>query len=527
MSRVFISHVHEDAAKVARLADDLRVRGAAVWLDRTDLTVGDDWRSEIRKAIENGLFFVACFSHNYLRREQRTYMNLEVGLAVEELAMRRPGRKWFLPVVLDPIDVSELWVGEWERLRRIQHLRMYDDWGAALDELVAVIEPAAAASAREARLRETDPPPAVVADCSPRDPALEIVAPRGPWRVECTQQQAERAQESRVTSLAFDPRGRRLASCAGADECAVRVWGVPDLDELAVTPTHEGRVSQLTFDPSGEWLATAGDDLAVRIWDIETGEQRWSLSHPEQDLAGGRFRPILAFNKSGNLLATASPTGRLRVWDMSSGQELERLREIRHVRDLAFAPFDRVVATAQADGTGRLHDVDTGRALLEKPPGAGRFSANSTPMKCLGVSADANLFATVTEDGACQVWQTKTGREVRELRHSSIAQIGFSPGRRLIAATLADDTIRAWEVDSSREVMCVEHPSEVRQLLFRPDGAMLATVDKGWQVRLVDVDEASEPCILDHGALSLAFSPDSRMLATGADAIVLWGPDLI
>ena len=73
--------------------------------------------------------------------------------------MRRPGRKWFLPVVFDQIDESQLWVGDWERLGRIQHLRMYDNWDPAVDELVAIIEPAAAASVREARLREVDPPP--------------------------------------------------------------------------------------------------------------------------------------------------------------------------------------------------------------------------------------------------------------------------------------------------------------------------------------------------------------------------------
>jgi hypothetical protein len=523
VSWVFISHVHEDAAKITQLADELNARGATVWLDRKDLTVGDDWRSEIRRAIENGLFFVACFSENYLSRE-RTYMNVEVDLAVEELAMRRPGRRWFLPVVLDPIDVSVLWIGRWERLSGIQHLRMHDDWDAAVDQLVAVIEPPAAASVREARLREIDPPPAVVVGGSTVRPAREIVRPRARWRVQDTQQQAERAQPSRITSLAFDPRGGLLASC-GAEEHAVRLWGVPDLNELDVAPTHEERVSRLAFDPGGESLATAGDDLAVRVWRVETGEQRWRLPHPKQDPVLGHFYPMLAFNTSGSLLAAATLTGRLHVWDLTSGQELERLPEVRHVRDLAFAPFDRVVATAEADGVARLRDVDTGRVLLEKPSGVRGFLVHSTPMEHVRVSADGHLFATVTEDGECQVWQTKTGREIRELRRSNISHIAFSPERRLMAATLADDTMRAWELDGGREVLCVEHPSNVLKLLFRPDGAMLATVGEDWLARLVDVDEPGEPRVLEHRALDLAFSPDSRMVATGADAIVLWGPD--
>ena len=119
----------------------------------------------------------------------------------------------------------------------------------------------------------------------------------------------------------------------------------------------------------------------------------------------------------------------------------------------------------------------------------------------------------------------KTGREVPELRHSDVSHVALSLERRLLAATLTDGTIRAWELDGGDEVLSVKHPPEVLKLVFRADGAMLATIGTDWRARLVDVDEASEPLTLDHLALDLAFSSEDRMLATGGDSVVLWGPD--
>jgi WD40 repeat protein len=539
MSRVFISHVHADVATVERLAGELQRRGAKVWLDKISLVVGDEWESEIRRAIEDGLFFIACFSRNYLSRD-RNYMNFELDVAVQELRMRRPGHKWFLPVLLDPIeqDVRALWVGEWDRLARIHHIRLYENWDAGVDQLISVIEPPAAAGDQEARIRGAGPSQVVVQEpersvfarteavtsgAVQSSPAPAIIAPRVHWRAADTRQQREHAQKERVTTLDFDPKGGLLASCAGGEEKRVRLWTVPDLDPRDVAPEHDGIVRRLAFSPDGQWLATAGDDLAVRVWQAATGKERWRLPHPEEKLVVGQFSPQLAFSGSGTLLATSSMTGRLRVWDLGSGRQLEGIPEVKHVYDVAFAPFDRVVATADADGVGRLRDVIDGRVLLEKPPTRGREA-----MARVSLSADAHLFATVTAEGVCQVWQTRTGREVPELRREGVSHIAFSRTRRLMAATLKDGTLCVWEIDAGREVLHEPEPPsrETRQLLFRPDGAMVATLDRFGGARLFDIDDPGPPFVLpDHAALHLAFSPDSGLLATGGDAIVLWGPD--
>jgi len=74
MAHVFFSYVRDDQKLVDRLANELRQAGVDVWLDREQIRPGQRWQHAIRKAIENGAYFIACFSSNYEARS-RSYMN--------------------------------------------------------------------------------------------------------------------------------------------------------------------------------------------------------------------------------------------------------------------------------------------------------------------------------------------------------------------------------------------------------------------------------------------------------------------
>lgn len=60
---------------------------------------------------------------------------------------------------------------------------------------------------------------------------------------------------------------------------------LPSLEELKPFPTtcatlfrgHDGRVRSLAVDPSGVWLASGGDDGTVKVWELLTGRQIWSV----------------------------------------------------------------------------------------------------------------------------------------------------------------------------------------------------------------------------------------------------------
>ena len=138
MEYVFISYVRENAELVDRLASALRKAGVGVWLDREKILPGQRWRTVIKTAIKEGAFFIACFSHESAARD-RTYMNEELTLAIEELRLRPAHRSWFLPVLLAGGEIPERSIGGGETLGDLQHVNLDDDWNSGVSRLISII----------------------------------------------------------------------------------------------------------------------------------------------------------------------------------------------------------------------------------------------------------------------------------------------------------------------------------------------------------------------------------------------------
>jgi hypothetical protein len=138
MPHAFLSYVREDLASAERLATALREAGVDVWMDRSHILPGQRWQTVIRNAIREGAFFLACFSTNY-NRKQLSYMNEELGLAVEQLRQMPVDRTWFIPLLLDATEIPDRDIGVGQTLRSIQWLDLYADWQRGIEVLVRLL----------------------------------------------------------------------------------------------------------------------------------------------------------------------------------------------------------------------------------------------------------------------------------------------------------------------------------------------------------------------------------------------------
>ncbi len=128
---VFVSYVREDNTEVDKLCTVLEAAKIPYWRDRNSLGPGDAWKAKIREAIRGGaLVFLACFSDNS-RAKEKSHMNEELTLAVEEYRKMPPGRTWLIPVRFDSGDVPEWDLGAGRTLSDLNYSDLFGEIYAA------------------------------------------------------------------------------------------------------------------------------------------------------------------------------------------------------------------------------------------------------------------------------------------------------------------------------------------------------------------------------------------------------------
>lgn len=137
---VFISYVKEDGAHVDKLCKILEAAQIPYWRDRASLAPGDNWKTEIRKAIRSGaLIFLACFSEN-TRARTKSIMNEELTLAIDEFRQIAPGVTWLIPVRFDDVPVPDWPLGAGRSLNDLNYVNLFgEDYTPQAASLVAVI----------------------------------------------------------------------------------------------------------------------------------------------------------------------------------------------------------------------------------------------------------------------------------------------------------------------------------------------------------------------------------------------------
>lgn len=136
--KVFVSYLREDQALVKRVISVLEDRNIEVWWDKTEIKLGDNWKKAIRNGIRKGSYFIACFSSAYGKRAN-SYMQAELGIAMEEMRNRPDSIKWFIPVMLDDSSPPDIWLNSQTRLQDIHYASLSKEWSDGMSQILSVL----------------------------------------------------------------------------------------------------------------------------------------------------------------------------------------------------------------------------------------------------------------------------------------------------------------------------------------------------------------------------------------------------
>ena len=244
------------------------------------------------------------------------------------------------------------------------------------------------------------------------------------------------------------------------------------------------------IDAHGHWVATAGYDNRVILWDVET---RTAVTEAHHDHLANQCR----FSPSGRILATSSSDYSARLWSVPEMRLISVLADHKDdVEMTVVSPDESLVATASRDHLARVYDLD-GRLIH-------RLEGHEADVLSVEWVRGGKELVTTSDDGTVRRWDALAGRLLSTIdlgdvetdtvavlgddrfalgnddgelilvgpdgttRHrvhdAGIKRLGHDPATGLLLSSSYDRTVRLWQLDpheGPQHVLTADVPADV------------------------------------------------------------------
>ncbi|MFT5193799.1 MAG: WD40 repeat protein/energy-coupling factor transporter ATP-binding protein EcfA2 [Candidatus Promineifilaceae bacterium] len=326
-----------------------------------------------------------------------------------------------------------------------------------------------------------------------------------------------------ISRIALSTDSRNLATVSADGK--ILLW---NLDELITVNTPfltlqaESDVTGISFSPDGRYLITGQGDGRALGWDISGGGATELFEYTFDSSIES-----IAVSPDGSLLAIGNDDG-VYLQPLNDPQAMRQSasRQATVIYDVAFSYNGKTLASVSDDKSILLWD--TSNLNLEPMLLAGHTSL----AKGAAFSPDGSVLISVGDNSAPLIWDLKQQKTSTQILPVSdwVHQVDWSPDGGHIAAGLRDGTAVLIDSQTGEILQTLSVSSEFRtgDLLYSPDGKWLATVSEDENIRLwkagANYRLARELTLTrdqeELPAISVAFSPDSRLIASSAEGVL-------
>ena len=361
------------------------------------------------------------------------------------------------------------------------------------------------------------------------------------WDINTETALATYTHKNYITSIKFSPDGKFIAT--SSRDATATLWDV-ETGTACFTITHQGTVTSTTFSPDGTLLATSSIDATATLWNIDTKEIRWTFTHERQEKSvtfdSGH---VETFNRGGIGYIAFSPDGKYfatvgqlmdyctALWDVETGEQLWSVTHEKPIDTVAFSPEGTSMATYYEDDTVSVLRVADG-SLIPRAIHAEKWSKIKTNLSIdhdedgwgrrVRFSPDGKHLAELKMgSNSITLWDVNTGKKTEELDEvkGRARTLAFSPEGDCLGLSCTPDpeydTVELWDAEKR---VSFTHSGPVDTPAMSPDGTFLATGGRDKTVKLWHVE--TQQCFQTLSGhigriLSLAFSPDGTLLVSG------------
>lgn len=258
-----------------------------------------------------------------------------------------------------------------------------------------------------------------------------------------------------------------------------------DLGTKGSSPGQRVDILHLLFSRDGKLLIGSGQSNGVFVWNMSQPQTPPRvLTHP----LGAKNSSI---TEDGRYLATAGRDGVLRVWDLES-QTLLKASQQEDLSMVGFSPDGKRLAVSFLGKASILFNVENKTneptPVLSYPHYLWQYSVSFAP--------DGQTFATACADQNVYVWNCSHTNLLMQLSHSALVfDARFSADGKQILSRAREGYVRLWNVQNVRGLpISLPDPENSNAADMSPDGNWVATAAGNGLLRIWSMHKpAAEP----------------------------------
>jgi len=229
--------------------------------------------------------------------------------------------------------------------------------------------------------------------------------------------------------------------------------------EALARACHDHLVNQCAFSPDGRWLVSASSDYSARVWALPSLRLQTVLGPHGDDV------DMAVFSPDSQRIATCALDRCVRIFDLQGRCLQEMHGHQGNVLSLAWAADGKSLVSSSVDGSLRIWDAQTGQAL--------QCIALAVRSDSVEMSADGRLYAG-DDFGRIAIFDAGELSFVQAHR-AGVKKIALDAAQGRLVSLSYDRSMAVWEIDAQgrlREISRCEMPACIwaRAATVLPDG---------------------------------------------------------
>jgi WD40 repeat protein len=286
---------------------------------------------------------------------------------------------------------------------------------------------------------------------------------------------------------------------------------------------HKNSIHAVAFSPDSQTLISASDDKNVHIWNINTGNRKYTWFLPDEVYS-------VAISPDSKVVATGTSNGKITLWDFSTRQMNRILldhnipeKNMGIIPALIFSGDSQKLISGSSDKTVRIWNIKTGQYQRI-------LNGHTDAVWSVAISSNSQFIASGSADQTIRIWDIKSYEHPRILTgHSNwVTSVLFSQDDQILISASADHTIKLWDWKNHQLIQTLTgHSAAIFSIALSPNGEILASGSVDKTVKLWNV-KTGELLQTLSGCSPVVFSPDGKLLVSGGQRgfLQLWNQQL-